>query len=152
MDELLSRKIHVVLITVSGIQGLKTKVGMFIPACISSVLLTLVRAALHTGLSLVWATSLFKISPACLMFLSSPFLRVLPEVFIFLHGFPYPQKKPPTVKFSSYYLMIARKFWIIVNLGCFMYKYTSTVTYLTPLHCQFFGLWAPGLGILVWTL
>jgi len=42
MAELLPWKIHSVFIIVSRIQGLKTKVRMFITAYISSVLLTLV--------------------------------------------------------------------------------------------------------------
>lgn len=98
MDELLSRKIHTVLITVSGIQGLETKVRMVIPACISSVLLALVRAVCTLGClqseigpfkELSCLFDVPKISfPSC----------VLPEVFIFLHDFPYPQKKTPHSK------------------------------------------------------
>lgn len=98
MNELLSRKMHTVLITVSGIQGLETKVGMFIPACISSMLLTLVRAVCTLG-CLQSERDLFQ-DLSCLLHvpkLSFP-SGVLPEVFIFLHGFPYPQKKPPHSK------------------------------------------------------
>lgn len=146
MDELLSRKIHAVLITVSGIQGLETKVSMFIPACISSVLLSWVRAVCTLG-CLHSEPDPFKTSPSSSMFLSSPFLFIFSQKCLFFStALPTPRKNLLTVKFSSYFLMIARKFWLIVNICCFMDTYTSTVTSLVPLHCHFFGLWAPGLG------
>lgn len=119
---------------------------MFILACISSVLPTLVRAVCTLG-CLHSELDPFKTFPTSSMFLSSPFSPVFSQKCLFFSmAFPTPRKNLPTVKFSSYFLMIARKFWLIVNLGCFMHTYISTVTSLVPLPCQFFGLWAPGVG------
>lgn len=48
------------------------------------------------------------------MFLSSPFPLVFSQQCLFFFmAFPIPRKNLPPVKFSSYYLMIARKFWIV---------------------------------------
>lgn len=108
MDELLSRKIHAVLITVSGIQGLETKVGMFIPACISSVLPTLVRALCTLG-CLHSELDPFETSPTSSMFLSSPFSPVFSQKFIFLHRFPCPQQNPPHSKIQFLFLDDSQK-------------------------------------------
>lgn len=153
MDELLPRKIHSVFITVSRIQGLKTKVRIFITACISSVLLTLLACLQLCILCCLWCEPdpFLKSLLPVLMFLSSPFLPVFSQKCLFFSvaspACRKQGKKPPhSKKFFSYYLMIVRK---VVNSDCFVHKYTSAATSLIPLHCKFFGLWTAGLGLLV---
>lgn len=152
MDELLPRKVHSVFITVSRIQGLKTKVRIFITACISSVLLTLLACLQLCILCCLWCEPVpfLKSLLPVLMFLSSPFLPVFSQKCLFFSvASPACRKQGKilhTVKICSYYLMIVRK---VVNSDCFVHKYTSAATSLIPLHCKFFRLWTAGLGPLV---